>query len=218
MSHFSFSDLRSKQELLKRKVIVKDCLKRVRLIGGCDVCYRKKGEKTFVKAGIVVLTFPSLHVVDKVVFETETDFPYVPGFLSFREMPSLKECFKKLQKKPDLLLVDGQGLAHFRKFGLACHLGVELNIPTIGCAKKRLVGEYKTFKWEKGEFTPLYYQKEVVGRVVCTRSKVKPVFVSVGHKVTLSSATKIVLKCSSQYRIPEPLRLADHLVSHGVML
>ncbi|MBI2608172.1 MAG: deoxyribonuclease V [Deltaproteobacteria bacterium] len=208
-----FEKLKKQQEILRKKIILKDQFSKIKIIGGCDVSYRKQKDKTWVKAGIVLLTYPHLRLLESETVVTETDFPYVPGFLSFREIPPLKECYKLLKKKPDLLLVDGQGIAHFREFGLASHLGVVLDLPTIGCAKKRLVGEYDFLKLERGNFVPLYYKKKVVGRVVCTRDKVKPVFVSVGHKVSLVSATHIILKCSQRYRIPEPLRFAHQLVS-----
>ena len=208
-----FEKLKNQQEALRKKLILKDQFPKIKIVAGCDVSYRKHKNKTWVKAALVLLTYPHLRFVESQVIETETDFPYVPGFLSFREIPALKECYKLLKKKPDLLLVDGEGLAHFRGFGLASHLGVVLNMPTIGCAQKRLVGENDFLKLERGNFVPLYYKKKVVGRVVCTRDKVKPVFVSVGHKVSLVSATHIVLKCSQKYRIPEPLRLAYQLSS-----
>ncbi len=213
MTKINFTQLKIQQDKLRHKLILKDSFRKIKLIGGCDVCYRVQENTTWVKASIVVLTFPNLRLVDQVVIETETNFPYVPGFLSFREIPTLKKCFNELKKKPDLLLVDGEGIAHFRKMGLASHLGIELNMPTIGCTKEKMVGNHKPLKFKRGNFTPLYLKDEVVGRVLCTRDKVKPIYVSVGHKISLSTAAKIVLQCSPKYRIPEPLRLALEAVS-----
>lgn len=139
----------------------------------------------------------------------ETLFPYLPGFLSFREAPAVLEALTKLSQLPDLLLVDGQGIAHPRRFGIACHIGVLTGIPAIGCAKTHLVGRYSEPGLQKGDWSPLELDGEVVGAVVRTCSGVKPVFVSPGHLVSVADAVRVVLHCCRGCRIPEPLRAAD---------
>jgi len=143
----------------------------------------------------------------------KASFPYIPGFLSFREIPPLLDIFKKISIVPDILFCDGQGIAHPRGFGLASHLGILLDIPAIGCAKSVLVGKYVEPSVTKGSSSPLVYQEQQVGAAVRTRKGVKPVFVSVGHKLCLDDAVKIILQCSPKFRIPEPLRLAHRMVN-----
>jgi deoxyribonuclease V len=141
-------------------------------------------------------------------------FPYVPGLLSFREIPVVLDALGKLRHPPDLLLCDGQGYAHPRRFGLACHLGVLTGIPAIGVAKSRLIGEYAEPGSNKGDWSPLMDGGEVIGAVLRTRDNVNPVYVSVGHRIELDAAQRIVLACATRYRLPEPTRLADRLVAH----
>jgi deoxyribonuclease V len=138
-------------------------------------------------------------------------FPYVPGFLTFREGPVLIKVIKKLSIKPDVILFDGQGIAHPIRLGIASHIGVLLNTPAIGCAKSRLIGEYKEPKLRRGAWSPLTYNNNVVGAVLRTRDNVRPLFISPGHKIDLKASIDIVLNCISKYRIPEPLRRADYL-------
>jgi deoxyribonuclease V len=151
--------------------------------------------------------------VETVAAEQETRFPYIPGLLSFREAPVCLEAVGKLRRQPDLFVIDGQGVAHPRRLGLASHLGLFFDRPTIGCAKSRLIGTYDEPGPEKGACSPLYDREEVIGAVVRTRSRVKPVFVSVGHKCTLEDAIHVTLACTTRYRIPEPTRLAHQAVS-----
>jgi deoxyribonuclease V len=162
---------------------------------------------------VVVLQFPELEVVETAMASRKVCFPYIPGLLSFREAPVCIDAVERLKCRPDLFIVDGQGVAHPRRFGLAAHLGVFLDMPTIGCAKSRLIGEFEEPAIEKGTFSLLRDKGEVIGAVVRTRSGVKPVFVSVGHKCLLEDAVRMVLSCASKYRMPEPTRLAHHLVS-----
>lgn len=167
------------------------------------------GESVIAVASL--FAYPSLlHITDAVARE-KVRFPYVPGLLSFREGHAFISAIRKLKQTPDVIIVDGQGIAHPLGCGIASHIGVLLDLPTIGCAKSRLVGEYSEPGPEKGQWSPLIYKKEQVGAVLRTRDNVRPVFVSPGHLIDLCSSVAIVLKSLTQYRIPEPLRRADHL-------
>jgi deoxyribonuclease V len=183
-----------------------------RLILGLDVSIRNRNEAI---AAAVVLTYPELKIVEK-AFETgKVDFPYIPGLLSFREVPITIRTCEKLKANPDLVMVDGQGIAHPRRFGLASHLGLFLNRPTIGCAKSHLYGNYEEPPGMPGSYTDIIDDDaHVIGSVLRTKSGVKPLFISVGHMIGLSSAIQCVLQCCQGYRLPEPTRLA-HLASKG---
>jgi deoxyribonuclease V len=181
------------------------------LIAGADVSYNKYSPTVF--AGVVVLRLPELTVVEQQGVCVECHFPYIPGLLSFREGPAVLEAFAKLKTVPDAVMLDGQGYAHPRRFGLACLLGLWLDIPTFGCAKSPFRVEYDEPGREVGSWTPMTNCGEVVGRVVRTKTGVKPVFVSVGHKIDINGATQLTLACHSGYRIPEPTRQAHHYVN-----
>ena len=162
--------------------------------------------------------YPGLELIETQVIEGKINFPYIPGLLSFRELPLLVSAFNKLSNKPDLILVDGQGLAHPRRLGIASHLGLFLDIPTIGCAKSRLCGTHKLLTSNKpGSYTQLIDNDEVIGVVLRTKSKSKPLYVSIGHKIDLPSSIHWVKKCLKGYRLPEPCRLA-HLVASNKIL
>lgn len=182
---------------------------RVRFIAGSDVAFDRPTNRA--AGAVVVLAWPSLEVVEEATAEAPTPFPYVPGLLSFRETPVLLDAFARLRHTPDLLMVDGHGYAHPRRFGFACHLGLLLGIPTIGVAKSRLVGTAKRLGLRRGARADLIDDGEVVGSLLRTRDRVRPVYVSVGHRITLASAERWVLACSTRYRLPEPARLADKL-------
>lgn len=179
-------------------------------VAGADIAYLKKDKTLF--AAVVVLEYPSGKEVISRTDRGEAAFPYVPGLLTFREAPLVLRVFEDLPLTPDIVIFDGQGLAHPRGFGLACHIGLLLDIPSVGCAKSRLVGEYNEPARRRGSAAPLVYQDRVVGAVVRTRDKVKPVFVSPGHKVDIEGAVRIVLETCRGYRLPEPTRLA-HILS-----
>jgi deoxyribonuclease V len=186
----------------------------VRLIAAADVAfvdrpYRRR--PTLARAAVVVLPYPDLEIVEQHVMESPVGFPYMPGLLSFREIPVLAQAFELLDRTPDLLLVDGQGRAHPRRFGLACHLGLLLDLPTIGVAKSRLVGEHAEPDPIRGASTPIAHDGELIGTVLRTRDNVKPVYVSIGHRISLESAADWVLRLCTRYRLPEPIRLADRL-------
>jgi deoxyribonuclease V len=181
-----------------------------RLIAGLDVSVNSVNEATAVA---VVLSYPELEVAETVKVRGKVDFPYIPGLLSFREVPlTLKAC-EQINSEPDLVMVDGQGIAHPRRIGLASHLGLFLNVPTIGCAKSHLYGKYAEPSLEAGSTSKLVGDKgDTIGSVVRTKSNVKPLFISIGHKIDLASSIHWVLQCCQGYRLPEPTRLA-HLAS-----
>lgn len=164
-----------------------------------------------VFAAAVVFSFPALEILDRSTAVREIEFPYIPGLLAFREIPSLLEAMDGLSVRPDLLLVDGHGLAHPRRFGVACHLGVRLDLPSIGCGKSLLVGEHDAPGAARGSRSPLTHKGEIVGSAVRTRAGVRPIYVSIGHRIDLESAVRIVLQCSPKFRIPEPVREADRI-------
>jgi deoxyribonuclease V len=167
-------------------------------------------------AAVVVLRYPDFEIVEVATITGLIDFPYVPGLLTFREAPLVLAACEKLRVAPDLFIVDGQGLAHPRRIGLASHLGLCLDIPTIGCAKSRLLGAYEELGDASGSFTDLLDNNEVIGAALRTRSGIKPVFVSVGHKISLQEALRWTLACCRGYRIPEPTRLA-HQAAGGFL-
>ncbi|KOR38652.1 deoxyribonuclease V [Planktothricoides sp. FACHB-1370] len=183
----------------------------VKYVAGVDVSY--SADDTIAKAAVVVLSFPDLQLCDQAIACGPTTFPYIPGFLSFREVPPVLDALAKLTICPDLLLCDGHGLAHPRRFGLACHLGVLTNIPTIGVAKSRYIGQHDPLGEKRGSWQPLIDQGEIVGAVVRSRTGVQPIYVSIGHRLDLATAIDYVLQCTPKYRLPETTRQADQLAS-----
>ncbi|RKT82900.1 deoxyribonuclease V [Saccharopolyspora antimicrobica] len=179
----------------------------IRTAAGLDVAYRDEDE---IVAAITVLDVTTLSVVDSAVVRGKAEFPYIPGLFAFREAPPLLAALDELSVRPDVLVCDGQGLAHPRRFGLACHLGVLTGLPAIGVGKTAM-GSYEPPGEERGEWSPLHLDDEVVGRALRTQSGVKPVFVSVGHRCTLDAACELVLRLTPKYRLPETTRTADHL-------
>lgn len=198
------------QDALSSKVVTEDDFGAVHLVGGADVAYEKNGDR--LVAAITVHDARSLKVMETSLQVEKASFPYIPGLFSFRELPPLKKAFAKLHLIPDLLVCDGHGLAHMRRFGLACHLGLELDLPTIGCGKTYLLGEFETPGQEKGSYSDLIDEQDVVGRVVRTQSRTNPVFVSVGHRISLNTATQWILRLAPNYRLPETTRSADQAV------
>jgi deoxyribonuclease V len=186
----------------------------VRLIAAADVAFADRPYRrrpSLARAAVVVLSYPELALVEQHVIEAPVTFPYVPGLLSFREIPALAQAFELLRQEPDLLLVDGQGRAHPRRFGLASHLGLLLDVPTIGVAKSRLIGEHAEPGRLRGDCTPLTHGGETIGAVLRTREGVRPLYVSVGHRISLEVAAAWVLRLCTRYRLPEPIRVADRL-------
>ena len=195
------------QEILRKKVKITPLKKKPKYIAGVDAAFLNKDI-----IGVACLyRYPDMHLIEETYAVTETLFPYIPGFLSFREGPVIINALKGLRKKPDIILLDGQGIAHPKRLGIASHIGVLLNVPTIGCAKSRLVGTYKEPGFKKGSWSSLSYAEEIVGAVLRTKDNVKPLFVSPGHRIDIQGSIDIVLACSQKYRIPEPLRKADFL-------
>ena len=195
------------QRELAGRVVLRGLPRAVRRVAGADIAVGR-GSKLGT-AAVVVLSYPEFEVVEVAIEQAPVTFPYVPGLLSFREVPVLRRAFEKLRGPIDLLFVDGQGYAHPRRFGLACHLGLLLDVPAVGVAKSRLLGEHGEPGTEAGSRADLLDGGETVGAVLRTRPGVRPLFVSVGHRIGLDAAVEWVLRCGRGYRLPEPARLAD---------
>lgn len=207
-----FAEARAVQDTLARRVVTEDRIGDVRAIAGIDCGYEDGGRVT--RAAVVVMAWPALEVIESRRARVPTHFPYVPGYLSFREMPAILAAFERLDARPDLLLCDGQGIAHPRRFGIACHLGLWLDLPAIGVGKSRLVGEFEEPGSRKGDSRPLRAGNEIIGRVLRSRDQVRPLFVSPGHRVSVPTAARWALDCATRYRLPEPVHAADRLASH----
>jgi deoxyribonuclease V len=203
----SIEQARELQKDLRKRVRVIPLTREPRYVAGVDAAF----SEDLVYAAACLYRYPELTLVEKTCAVEKLRFPYVPGFLSFREGPAISAAIKKLSTKPDIILVDGQGIAHPRGIGIASHLGVLLNISTIGCAKTRLVGEFKEPGGRKGSWSGLTHEGRIGGAVLRTKDSVRPLFVSPGHKIDLNNAVRITLGCIGKYRIPEPLRYADML-------
>jgi deoxyribonuclease V len=193
------------------QVITENQFDSVRWVAGVDVAYHKTNDT--IVAGVVILDAETLTPVEQVSVSDKASFPYIPGLFSFRELPPLVKAFSMLKHRPDVVVCDGHGIAHPRRFGLACHLGMVFGLPTIGCGKTRLLGDYQEPEVVRGSCTNLIDNGERIGAVLRTQTNVKPVFVSTGHKISLSSATEWVLKLTPKYRLPETTRLADQMVN-----
>ena len=205
----SLAEARLVQQRLRAKVITEDRLDSVRIVAGVDAWTEVAGERIWAAA--VALRLSGLELQESAVVCQPAAAPYVPGFLSLREAPAALAALQRLRVRPDLLFVDGQGLAHPRRFGLACHIGLLVSIPAIGVAKSRLIGQYQPPGPDRGEWTPLADDGETIGAVLRTCSNTRPVFVSVGHRISLRTAVAYVLLCAPAFRLPEPIRLADRL-------
>jgi deoxyribonuclease V len=200
------------QQQLRAEVVPRGKVRTPNLIAGADAAF----VENTAHACVVVLTFPKLEIVESVVHQEKVTFPYIPGLLSFRETPALAKAFSKLQEEPDLIFIDGQGLAHPRACGIACHIGVILDRATIGCAKSLLFGTYTEPKRTRGSASSLCDDEgHTIGAVVRTKDCVQPVFVSVGHRIDLAQAMEFTLACGKGYRIPEPTRQADLLAARA---
>ncbi len=209
--NLSYLQARDCQKNLVSKVQLVPLKKQPKLIAGIDCAFSKDGKK--IIAAVVVLKLPDFVPVETTTASRKVTFPYIPGLLSFREAPVCIAAVEKLKTKPDLFIIDGQGIAHPRRLGLAAHLGLFFDKPTIGCAKSRLIGTFEKPPVQKGTHNPLKDRGQVIGAVIRTRTNVKPVFVSVGNKCLLKDAIKLTLSCAVKYRLPEPTRLAHQFVS-----
>ncbi|MEO1619053.1 MAG: deoxyribonuclease V [Planctomycetota bacterium] len=183
----------------------------IRYVAGVDVAYRKRDNRVY--AGVVILDSETLEVIESRTVVGESRFPYIPGLFAFREVPHLLQAFKNVERVPDLVICDGQGIAHPRRCGLASHLGVLLDVPTIGCGKTRHIGEFSEPDMSRGSFSPLVEGEETIGSVLRTQDGIKPLFVSIGHRVSLPSARDWILRLANRYRQPEPIRCANEVVN-----
>jgi len=206
------AEAREMQQRLCRLVETADRLGAIGTVAGVDVGFDKLNGLT--RAAVAVLRFPGLEPCEQSLATLPTRFPYVPGLLSFREAPAILAALGKLEHLPDLLVCDGQGLAHPRRFGIACHLGVLTDLPSIGVAKKRLIGTHDEPPEARGDWVSLMHKGEIVGAVLRSRAGVKPIYVSCGHRVGLETAVDLVMRCTTRYRLPETTRRADRLASN----
>lgn len=204
------------QEDLRNHLVLKKTFSRLRTIAGADVAYSKGGAS--LSGAISVLSYPELEPIDSAFATGEVSFPYIPGLFSFREGPILVKAFQRLKIKPDLMVFDGHGIAHPRGFGLASHLGLWLDLPSIGCTRTPLLKDFVFPKTYKGSYSWIFLEGKKVGAVIRTRQGVKPVFISPGHRIDLLTSIQIILATCPKFRIPEPLRKAHQLsreMMHG---
>ena len=199
------------QTELRNQLQIQPLAKEITTIAGADISFNKYS--TTVYAGIVVMQFPSLQVIETAGVVDEATFPYVPGLLAFREVPALSKAWEKLNIKPDVLVLDGHGIAHPRRMGIAAHFGVVMNTPTLGCAKSLLTGTYAEPANEAGSVSDLISKNELIGKVLRTKKNVKPVFISPGNLISMEQSLHISKQCVRKYRIPEPTRLAHNFVN-----
>ena len=202
----NYKSARQLQIELRQRLHLKPMLRPPKVIAGCDVSCKLRVNMFY--SAVVILSYPEFKITNEYNYRLVNSAPYIPGLLSFREMPILIETWEMVQPIPDLVFCDGSGLIHPRKFGLACHLGLWLNLPTIGCAKNLLCGEHKTVGNKKGDWEPVIFQGETVGAAVRTRANTKPMYISPGNWITLEQSIEYVLKTTPKYRIPEPIRTA----------
>ena len=210
--NLSQEEARALQNELTKRVIREDQLEEpVQLVAGVDMAINENNG--MARAAVVLLSYPEMEVVERHIYEEPIRMPYIPGLLSFREAPCVLGAFQQLRQHPQLVMVDGAGIAHPRRIGIASHLGLWLDLPTIGCAKSILTGRYDTTKLgeEAGSWEPLVSNKETIGAAVRTRTRVNPMIISLGHRISLATSIDYVLKCARGYRLPEPTRQADKL-------
>ncbi len=196
---------------LAHQVVRQDQIGNVTFVAGTDLGFIDNN--TVCRAAVVILSFPELELIEYQIAHRPVSMPYIPGYLSFRECPALLDAMAKLQHTPDLILCDGQGIAHPRRFGVACHLGVITGIPSIGVGKSRLIGHSQEPTHAKGDWQALMDKGEKIGAVLRTREKTKPLFISTGHKISLETAVAFVLQCCPRFRLPETTRWADGIAS-----
>lgn len=207
--NLGIEEARAKQRELAEKVVLEDQFGEIRYVAGVDMAINEISG--MARAAVVLFSYPSLEILEKHVYEEPVRMAYIPGLLSFRELPALLGALEQLKQRPDLIMADGQGIAHPRRLGIATHLGLWLDMPTIGCAKSILVGKHDPVGEAVGDWSPLVYRHAVIGAALRTRLKVKPMYISPGHKINLESSIKYVLACGRGYRLPETTRQADKL-------
>jgi len=196
---------------LRKRIVRRDTFDEIRVVAGADVSFDKNKKEGY--GGVITYRFPDLKEIERRGARAKINFPYVPGLLTFREAPVLLKAFACLKTEPDVIIFDGQGLAHFRRMGLATHMGILLNKPTVGCAKSRLIGTFEDPGEDAGCYSPLLDDGETIGAVLRTRQRVNPVFISQGNMISLKTCIEIARKCVDGYRIPRPTREADHYVA-----
>lgn len=207
-----YADALSIQYKLAREIVLDDGrASKLKKIAGADISYSKNDDLFF--AGVVVLDADTLNIIEEAGAMERVSFPYIPGLLSFREAPALIKAFEKVRSKPDVIMFDGQGIAHPRRLGLASHMGLFLDVPSLGCAKKKLVGEFEEPGIKKGSYSELIHRGDKIGAVLRTKDNVKPVFISPGHRIGIARSIETVFLCCNGYRIPEPTRQAHLLVN-----
>ena len=199
------------QQQLRSQIRIEPLTKTPKTIAGCDISFNKFEETVY--AGIVVLDLETLETIEEAGVVSTAPFPYIPGLLSFREIPSLLEAWAKLKTEPDVVMFDGHGIAHPRRMGIASHAGLFLNRPTFGCGKSVLVGKYEEPASERGSWSPMTHYKEVIGAALRTKNKVNPVYISPGHLIDMETAIALTLRCDGGYRLPEPTRRTHNLVN-----
>lgn len=206
-----FTQAKTLQETLAPQIIRHDAFGPIHHVAGVDVGFEDNGRIT--RAAVAVLDADTLELQDQAIHREPTRFPYVPGYLSFREVPAIIGALAQVKIEPQLLLCDGQGLAHPRRFGLACHLGLLTDLPSIGVAKSRLIGEHDELPVGKGAHVSLRHKGEIIGAVLRSRSRVRPLYISIGHRIGLDTALDWVMRCTPRYRLPETTRWAHRLAS-----
>ncbi|XHX78206.1 MAG: deoxyribonuclease V [Stenomitos frigidus ULC029] len=199
------------QQDLRKEIVTIDDFDTIRHVAGVDVGFESEG--TITRAAIAVLDLETLQVLDRAIARRPTTFPYIPGFLSFREVPAVLDALAKITVIPDLLLCDGQGIAHPRRFGIACHIGLLANVPAIGVGKSILVGKHAELTDDRGSWQPLMHKGDTIGAALRTRPRTKPLYISPGHRVSLETAIAYVMRCTTKYRLPETTRHAHKLAS-----
>ena len=209
--YISTREAKREQEILRDKISISPLEKKVKTVAGSDISYDKGSKKVY--AGVVVLGLPGLEQLARAAVVTKVDFPYIPGLLAYRELPPLQEAWKQLKIVPDVLIMDGHGIAHPRRMGIATHFGILEDQPAIGCAKNNLTGNFEEPEPEKGSYRYVRDNEERIGIVLRSRTKVKPIFVSPGHKVSFRDSREIVMQCLTKYKLPETTRMAHDLVN-----
>lgn len=209
--HFTIAEATRLQLEMREQIVLKPLEKEIKTIAGADISFNKYSQTVY--AGIVVLTYPEMTVQSYSLITSETTFPYVPGYLAFREVPSLMLAWQQLPQRPDILILDGQGITHPRRMGIASHFGVLNGLPTIGCAKSMLYGKFDDLKEEAFSSEPIFNKEELLGYALRTKKKVQPVYISPGNLITAEESLEIMKNCMGKYRIPEPTRMAHEKVN-----
>ncbi|MEH6305339.1 deoxyribonuclease V [Olivibacter sp. CPCC 100613] len=209
-TNLTISEATAIQNRLRSSLTQLPLLKEIKTIAGADISLNRFSD---IYAGIIVLDFNTLKPLSYSLVKSKTSFPYIPGFLAFREVPALVEAFRQMTVKPDVIMVDGHGIAHPRRLGIAAHLGALINIPTLGCAKKKLYGSFEEPLAAKNSFSPLMQKDELLGYVLRTKNNVKPVYISPGNQLSMHDSLQIAMHCTGSYRLPEPTRRAHEFVN-----